>query len=326
MIWIMRFALVVLVAIAVLLIVVIQPVFFVEPGESEGVVSARRLEEHVRKLAIDFLPRDAAHPDQLDRVAGYIEDHFRSMGGRVSIQPYEVDGCSYRNVTVRFGRETSDRIVVGAHYDAAGEWPGADDNASGVAGLLELGRILGGSPPEMTVELVAYTLEEPPHFRSDRMGSAVHARQLRSRGVDVRLMICLEMIGYFSDETESQILPLSLLAPFYPSAGNFIAVIGNMGGGGDVRRVKRTMMRATALPVHSFCAPPKLVYGIDLSDHLNYWREGFPAVMITDTAFFRNRAYHTKDDTPARLDYERMAFVVEALAVVVRELALEERS
>jgi hypothetical protein len=290
--------------------VITQPLWPRRRVPSQARVDPARLEAHVRVLAERLLPRDAHHPENLDRAAAYVRRAFERTGGRVSEQVYRIGGNTYRNVVLQFGPETEKRIVVGAHYDAFGELPGADDNASGVAALCELAYLLDEAALSTMIELVAYTLEEPPYFRTNGMGSAVHARRLREQDVDVRLMISLEMLGYFSDERNSQRFPLLPLKLFYPSKGNFIGVIGKLDGGRDVRRVKRAMRGATPLPVHSFNGIPGLVVGLDMSDHLSYWHYGYPAVMVTDTSFLRNTAYHTQDDTPERLDYERMAMVV----------------
>ncbi len=172
----------------------------------------------------------------------------------------------------------------------------------------------------MRVELIAFTLEEPPYFRSGYMGSAIHASSLKKQGVKVRLMISLEMIGYFSDAADSQGFPLSVLKAFYPSQGNFICVIGNLGQGTAVRRVKKAMRSASTLPVYSINAP-RFVPGIDFSDQLNYWEAGYDAVMITDSAFYRNFNYHTIYDTPDKLDYQRMAMVVEGVYAAILTLS-----
>lgn len=282
-------------------------------------VDPARLEAHVRVLAEDFVPRDENHPENLDRAAAYIGREFEKAGGAVEEQVFEIRGIPYRNVIARFGPDTKERIVVGAHYDAAGPYPGADDNASGVAGLIELAFLLGKDPLPLQAELVAYTLEEPPYFASPAMGSAIHAASLKSQGVKVRAMIGLEMIGYFTDEPGSQELPVPFLKLFYPSTGNFIAVVGKLGQGSLVRRIKKAMKRAAPLPVESINAPTSLP-GVDLSDHRNYWAAGYPAVMITDTAFFRNPNYHMPSDTPETLDYRRMAMVVEGVYGAVKAL------
>jgi Zn-dependent M28 family amino/carboxypeptidase len=267
-----------------------------------------------------FFPRDAGHPENLDRVAAYIRQEFEQAQGRVAEQPYEANDRTYRNVIARFGPDTKERIVVGAHYDSAGKQPGADDNASGVAGLIELAYLLGKTPLPVCVELVAFTLEEPGYFRTAQMGSAIHARSLKKQGIPVRVMFSLEMIGYFTDAPHSQSFPVSILAAFYPSQGNFIAVVGKLDQISVVRRVKKAMRSASSLPVYSINAP-RFVPGIDFSDHLNYWEAGYKAVMITDTAFYRNPNYHTWRDTADTLDYQRMAMVVQGVHTAVLAFA-----
>jgi Zn-dependent M28 family amino/carboxypeptidase len=283
-------------------------------------VSLERLRAHVRMLADDLVPRDFAHPANLDRAAAYIREEFTRAGGDAWEQPYEAGRSTYRNVAAAFGPDTRERIVIGAHYDAAGPYPAADDNASGVAGLIELAHLLGRDPPPGRVELVAYPLEEPPFYRTPLMGSAVHAASLKRQGVRVRVMMSLEMIGYFTDAPGSQKLPLAALRPFYPSRGNFIAVVGKLGQALLVRRIKRAMRSATPLAVHSINAP-RWVPGVDFSDHVNYWDAGYPAVMITDTAFYRNPHYHTAHDTADTLDYARMAQVVQGVHAAILALA-----
>ncbi len=280
-----------------------------------------RLAAHVRTLAEDLTPRDAGHPERLAPVADYIEAQLAPHADRRSDQPYTVEGTTVRNVIARFGPETGERVVVGAHYDTAGPHPGADDNASGVAGLLELARLLDGADLPCPIELVSYPLEEPPYFYTNQMGSAVHARALQEQDAAVRAMLSLEMIGYFADEPGSQSFPLFFLRPLYPSAGTFIAVVGKWGWGqvGLVRTVRDGMRDATPLPVHSINAP-RFVPGIAFSDHLNYWHAGYDAVMITDTAFYRNPHYHSPSDTPDTLDYPRMAQVVDGVRGAVGAL------
>ena len=302
---------------------VTQPALAAKAGTAPLAVDARTLEAHVRMLSETLVPRNEARRENLDRVAAYIGAELGRAGGRVEEQPFEVDKRTYRNVIAAFGPPAGEIVVVGAHYDAFGLFPGADDNASGVAGLIELGRLLGRTPPPRPVHLVAYTLEEPPYFRTESMGSAVHAAALQRGNARVRAMLSLEMIGYFSDASGSQEYPLRVLHAFYPDRGDFIAVVGRFGEGGLVRSVKRAMSGATTLPVRSITAPAALA-GVDFSDHLNYWERGIAAVMITDTAFFRNRAYHTRDDTPERLDYEKMAKVVAGVYAAVHALAAED--
>lgn len=301
---------------------VTQPLFSRATPSAERTVDPARLEAHVRKLSVELGPRDESHVENLDRVAAYIKDELSQTTPLVSEQPYRLEGKSYRNVIAQFGPETEERIIVGAHYDTAGPLPGADDNASGVAGLIELARLLGRQPPPLRVELVAFTLEEPPYFRTTGMGSSVHAESLRQQNVRVRAMFSLEMIGYFSDAPGSQQFPIGPLSAFYPSTGNFIGVVGRLGDWSLVRRTKAAMRNAAPLPVYSINAPG-IVPGVDFSDQLNYWRAGYDAVMITDSAFYRNRNYHTAQDTAEKLDYKRMAMVVEGVYAAVVELARE---
>jgi hypothetical protein len=220
----------------------------------DSALELSRLEAHVRRIVLDFHPRDFGHPENMGRAAEYIGRELQSAGAEVSEQPFEANGATYRNVIGSFGPETRDVIVVGAHYDTDGEMPGADDNASGVAALLELGRLLSRARLSHRIELVAFALEEMPFFGTGAMGSAVHAASLRASGRRVRAMICLEMLGCFFDRPGSQRYPMPLLRLFYPGRGNFIAVVGNVGGLRVVRRVKRSMRAASDLPVYSINA------------------------------------------------------------------------
>lgn len=296
-----------------------QPLLTRAAASSERTVDPARLKAHVHKLSVELTPRDETHIENLDAVAAYIKNEFSQTTASVLEQPYRVQGKSYRNVIARFGPDSPERIIVGAHYDTAGPLPGADDNASGVAGLIELARLLGRQPPRMRVELVAFTLEEPPYFGTTGMGSSVHAESLLKEDVLVRAMFSLEMIGYFSDAPNSQGFPAGFLSALYPSTGNFISVVGRLGDWSLVRRTKSAMRNASPLPVYSINAP-RFIPGVDFSDQLNYWHAGYTAVMITDTAFYRNRNYHTAADTEEKLDYKRMAMVVEGVYAAVVEL------
>lgn len=321
---IIKFMLLVVVILLLLLIGVwfwvTQPLLSRATPNSERTVDPSRLEAHVRRLSIELTPRDATHTENLDQVAAYIKNEFSQTSAFVSEQAYRVQDKSYRNVIAHFGPETEERIIVGAHYDTAGPLPGADDNASGVAGLIELARLLNRQQLPLRVELVAYSLEEPPYFGTTGMGSSVHAQSLRQQNVRVRAMFSLEMIGYFSDAPNSQYFPIGILSAFYPSTGNFISVVGRLGDGLLVRRTKTAMRNAAPLPVYSINAPQSIP-GVDFSDQRNYWHAGYDAVMITDTAFYRNRNYHTAQDTAEKLDYKRMAMVVEGVYAAVMDLA-----
>lgn len=288
---------------------------------SAATVDPQMLRKCVETICSDFTPRSYLDATNLNRCADWIEQSFREAGGRTSNQVYTAAGRKFRNVIARFGLEQGPLVVVGAHYDSFGRMPAADDNASGVAGLIELARLFSRNTPQIPVEVVAYSNEEPPFFASSDMGSAHHARGVKAAGVDVRAVIVLEMIGYFSDEPKSQSYPMALLRLFYPNKGNYIAVVGSFGQTRLVRRIKWAMRGATDLPVHSINAPA-IVPGVDFSDHRSYWDVGFAAVMVTDTAFYRNRDYHTANDTPNRLDYNRMAKVVMGVYEAVLAIGL----
>jgi len=284
----------------------------------EASVDAAALERHVRTLAVTFHPRSVDNLPNLERAADYVLEQLRATGAETAEQIVEADGKQFRNLIARFGPRDGPLIVIGAHYDSCGDTPGADDNASGVAGLLELARLLAQSAPKHAVELVAYTLEEPPYFRTDSMGSVWHARELRRTNREVRLMLSLEMIGFYSDAPNSQAYPVAALKLLYPDRGDFIGIVAPLGDFSATRRVKGLFRGASDLPVVSINAPPAL-QGIDFSDHASYWRFGMPAMMITDTSFFRNRNYHEAGDTPDTLDYARMAKVVRAVHAVAME-------
>ncbi len=204
-------------------------------------------------------------------------------------------------------------------YDVNGPNPGADDNASGIAGLIELARLLKSEKLKKNITLVAYTLEEPPYFASNAMGSYVHAKTERENNSDIELMISLEMIGYFSNKKGSQLFPIKLLNLFYPDKGNFIVIVDQLYSGW-ARKIKTGMAKHMSLPVYSINAP-SIIPGVDYSDHRNYWAHGYGAVMVTDTSFYRNFAYHTENDTSDKLDFNKMAEVVKGVFGYVMEFS-----
>ncbi|TGE20030.1 M28 family peptidase [Hymenobacter elongatus] len=272
-----------------------------------------RLRRHLVALTTTPEPRNYQHLASLNQAADYIRRQLQAAGSRLSEQPYLVQGNTYRNVIGSFGPETGPRLIVGAHYDVCGEQPGADDNGTGVAALLELARLLGQQPAlPYRVELVAYTLEEPPFFRTKNMGSYVHAKSLHDAGVEVKGMVALEMLGYYDDRKNSQDYPLGPLKLVYGSRGNYVTVAQKFGNGRFGRQFARRYKASAALPVRRFKAPAWLP-GIDFSDHLNYWQFDYAAVLLTDTAFYRNKHYHEPTDTLDRLDMRRLALAVDAL-------------
>lgn len=277
-------------------------------------VQKKRLYADVLALTSVMPARNHRNLDALNYAAQRIAQEFSQLDCVVEWQGYSVKGNQYKNVLATFGDVSRDRVVIGAHYDVCGDQPGADDNASAVAGLLEVARLLNELKPALDygVEFVAYSLEEPPYFATQQMGSAVHARALAESKANVRAMICLEMIGYFSDQPDSQRFPVDALKYVYPTVGNFITVVGPLSDLFFVRKVSRLMKKAANISVQTFAAP-QWIQAIGLSDQRNYWANGYRAVMINDTSFYRNPHYHQTTDTIQTLDFDRMAEVVKGV-------------
>jgi Zn-dependent M28 family amino/carboxypeptidase len=270
----------------------------------------------IRELLIELTktpkPRNYQNLDQLNETAAFIYSYFRQYADTVFYQTYEVNGITYGNVVARFGDTINERLIIGAHYDVCGNQEGADDNASGIIGLLELARMLRAEKQKKNIELVAYTLEEPPYFRTEYMGSFIHAQSLKQSNAAISGMICLEMIGYFKEEKHTQDYPIGFLKLFYGSRGNYITVVNKFSRGKAARKFTKRMDRFAQLPVKKFNGPKSLT-GIDFSDHLNYWKMGFSACMVTDTAFYRNKNYHQKTDEMGTLNISRMAQVIDGI-------------
>ena len=246
-------------------------------------------------------------------VASYIKGKFIEYGLVVEEQRFEVGDKEYANIIGTIGLENPKRVIVGAHYDVCGNQPGADDNASAVAGLLEIARLTKEHASELKyrVDFVAYSLEEPPFFGTEKMGSYIHAKYLYDEGIEIRGMICLEMIGFFTDEKNSQKYPLGIMKLFYPSEGNFIGIVGNFKSSPLIKEVKMHM-KATSIEVRTLRAPA-WIGGVDFSDHRNYWKFGYDAVMVTDTAFYRNLNYHRETDTIDTLNFAKMEEVIKGV-------------
>jgi hypothetical protein len=256
--------------------------------------------------------RNFKNPEILDNVAGYVRSEFLKSTDRVTEQAFDVRSQSYRNIIASFGPQDGERIVVGAHYDVCGDQDGADDNASGVAGLLGLARLLKKESLKYRIDLVAYTLEEPPFFAREEMGSYIHAKSLHDAKIPVKGMISLEMIGFYSDEENSQRYPLGFLKWFYGNKGNFITIIQNSMAGSFSRNFKKLAFKNNSILTKSFQAP-SFFGGIDLSDHRNYWKFGYSALMITNTSFYRNQNYHTKGDVLSKLNVPNIGLVVDGV-------------
>ena len=271
------------------------------------------LERHVRYLS-DLKPnRSFRNEASLIKARDYIVEKLKESGYEVRLQEVAGAGRTFHNVVARHGSgEAKEIVVVGAHYDVADEQnPGADDNASGVAGLLERARLIQERKPKLKfpVEFVAYTLEEPPFFGSVEMGSVMHADTLKEAGITVKAMLSLEMIGYYTEESFSQDFPIPILAALYPTTGNFIGAVGRPQDRDLMGLFGKEMAANCDVPLVTINAPG-FVQGVDFSDHRSYWAHDWPAIMITDTAFLRNKEYHHPGDTADRLNYEKAAQVV----------------
>jgi Zn-dependent M28 family amino/carboxypeptidase len=260
--------------------------------------------------AMTQLLRNPAHLHELNQAADYIRKEWEKLGLTVTEQPFMFQGKPFKNLIVSLGPAEAERLVIGAHHDVNGDQPGADDNASGVAGMLELTRLLVKHQPTLKnrIDLVAYTLEEQ---YPDSIGSKVHAQSLKQQGIPVRGMISIEMIGYYSDQPYSQNFPSKLLKWIYPTTGNFIGLIG-YGNAFNWLREVQSAFQNTTLPARKLYVPFNML-GVDRSDHSNFTRQGIPALMITDTSNFRNPNYHQASDTIGTLDFNRMAEVVKGL-------------
>ena len=280
-----------------------------------------RLEADVKTLAH---PRDYTNTKQLDEDATGLGDRLRALGMTPIGRRFDAGGRTYQNVSAILGDPKRPRVVVGAHYDSDHALPAADDNASGVAVVLELARLFAATPPPGTVELVFWTLEEEPYFAESEMGSAVHANALAKEGVTVTAALSIETVGYYKNEPRTQHFPAPFVGSLYPSAGNFIALVSNTGADNRalVRRVKSAMRAVGTIDVHSMNGPA-WIPGIDWSDHRSYWPHGWPALMITDTAPNRNPNYHEATDTPDTLDYGKMAALTEAIFEAIWVLATD---
>ena len=243
----------------------------------------------------------------------YIENELKAAGYKTELQTWNTGKHDYHNVIAKFKPEKELRLVIGAHYDVCGDTPGADDNASAIAGLLETARIFSELNPDLDygVDFVAYCLEEPPYFASQHMGSYIHAKSLHDAKTPVIGMICYEMIGFFSEEPDSQQYPHPEMAARYPATGNFIIVVGIEEHRAFNEAIFHGMKQANRIPteVIHFPGPGGLA---SMSDHMNYWDFGIPALMINNSSFLRNPHYHRPTDTIETLHFDKMAGVIDA--------------
>jgi hypothetical protein len=292
-------------------------------SDSEQVVRDR-LRSHISFLAGNIGERNIGKYDNLKVSADYIEGVISAFGYKVKKQGYLSAGFQVENLEGEIaGTQKPEEIVlVGAHYDSVPGSSGANDNASGVAAVLEIARLLREEPLSRTVRFVTFVNEEPPFFQTGEMGSRVYASQSRKRGEKIIAMISLETIGYYSNEKGSQHYPFPFNF-FYPDKADFIGFVGNTGSRRLVHQSIEIFRKNTLFPSEGIAAPD-WIPGIDWSDNWSFNEEGYPALMITDTALFRYDSYHSHQDTPDKIHYEQMARVVFGIRGIVRELAVVE--
>ncbi len=292
------------------------------PQLTESQAALRQeLQRYVEMLAGDIGEHNVFRASRLTAAEQFIEAALVDAGYTVQRHPFEVQGVTCVNLSaeIRGAERPREIVIVGGHYDTVSDCPGANDNGSGVAATLALAGALRGHEPARTIRFVAFVNEEPPFFQTPQMGSLIYARACRDKDENVVAMLSLETIGFYSDTKGSQKYPVPF-GLFYPSRGDFIAFVGNYGSRRLVREVVGSFRRRAKFPSQGG-ALPGAVPGIGWSDHWSFWQAGYPALMVTDTAPFRYPHYHKPTDTPDKLDYERMARVVDGLRGVVEELA-----
>lgn len=280
-----------------------------------------RLRTHVEVLAGDIGSRGLTRPGALQQTIDYINTELTGMGYTVERQTYDVRGTESVNLWVALPGTERDAevVVIGAHYDCVPSTPGADDNASGVAANLELARAFAGQPQAQTVQFVFFANEEPPYFQTDDMGSLVYARALATANTNVTSMVTLEMLGFYTDEPGTQDVPLGL-AGLFPDTGNFVAFISDVPSSSVLDEAHAAFLGASGFPAEKLAAPGNLPEA-GFSDHWSFWQAGYRALMVTDTAFFRNENYHEGTDTFDTLNYARFGAMFPGLVGMVEALA-----
>lgn len=280
----------------------------------------KNLEKHVVELTAKIGERNYIRYEALDKAANYITEEFRRFGYNPKIQSYYLGNRIYKNIIVlKTGSiRPQETIIIGAHYDSVAGSPGANDNGSGVSALLELSRLLADISTDKTIKFIAFVNEEPPFFFTPNMGSRVYAKDAKNRGENIKAMISLETIGYYTDERRSQSYP-PFYNFFYPDTANFIGVVGNFKSRRLVNEIKRTFKKNSKFNIETVIAPV-FIPGVNFSDHDSFWRYGYKACMVTDTAFYRYPYYHTSEDTYDKINYKNLAEVVKGFYYVLLEL------
>jgi len=292
------------------------------PLSTVGLTIKKNLNTHVSTLSNEIGERNLIYYENLNLASKYIEGEFKKYGYSVSTQQYAVDKKSVNNLEAELkgNRYADEIIVIGAHYDSAIGTKGANDNASGVAATLEIARILSTYQPARTIRFVAFVNEEPPHFWRESMGSLVYAKNARNNDENIIAMFSLETIGYYSDEEGSQQYPFPLFNRIYPNRGNFIAFLSDLGSRKLLKKTLKIFREKVSFPSEGL-STPKGFGGANMSDNWSFWQNGYPAIMITDTAFMRYEYYHTSEDTHEKLDYYRMAIITEGFATVIKSIS-----
>ena len=299
------------------------------PLSPDEITLREELRANVQKLAGEIGERNMWHYAQLNAAADFIEDSFSRAGLRTRRDSYETGGQPCHNIEAEIPGNRPEIIVIGAHYDSVFGSPGANDNGSGAAAVLALAKRFAAyqtersaprRAPNKTLRFVAFVNEEPPYFLSGEMGSQVYARRCKERGDKISAMISLETIGYFSDAPHSQTYPSPGLGLFYPKVGNFIGFVSNVKSHALLRRTIALFRKNAKIPSEG-ASLPAFIPGVSWSDQWSFWQHGYPAIMVTDTAPFRYPYYHSSNDTPDKLDYDRFTLVVSGMEKVIQELA-----
>ncbi|WP_298346630.1 M28 family peptidase [uncultured Algibacter sp.] len=290
-----------------------------KPLDSLIFVNQNRIRTDLTKITQTHKSRNFQNIKTLDTVASYIKTELSKVCDSVVFQPFSVNSNIYNNVIGSIGLNHKERLIIGAHYDVCGNQQGADDNASGVVGILELARLLSKEKLNYRIDFVAYTLEEPPFFGTKQMGSYIHANYLYTNKIPIKGMICLEMIGYYDERKGSQKYPIPEMKLMYGDTANFITVTQSDKSGNFGNEISTSMQQQHLIKTINFKGN-RSVSGVDFSDHRNYWFFNFPAIMITNTAFYRNKNYHTKNDTIETLNIDKMSAVIEQLFLSIKQL------
>lgn len=289
------------------------------PLTAEEKIIKNNLQKDINKLGVEIGARNSNNYENLNAAKDFLEYSFEEAGYQVKKQEYKINDKTFTNLEVEIkGVDKPDEIVIiGGHYDTAFTSPGANDNGSGAAAVLELARRFADKKPSKTLRFVEFTNEEPPYFWTENMGSLVYAKGCKQRNENIVAMLSLETMGYFSEEEESQKYPFPL-SLIYPSQGNFIAFVGNIDSSYLVKKTINSFRNQVKFPSEG-AAILSQIPGVGWSDHWSFWQQGYQGLMVTDTAPFRYEHYHTLEDIPDKIDYEKLARVVSGLEKVIGE-------